>query len=295
MTTLLQLLLQGVMVGGVYALVALGFVIIYKSSRVLNLAQGEFMLLGAYIAWTFLTGLHLPMALAFPATVVFALLLGLAVERLALRPMIGEPLVAVIMMTIGLMFLFRGVAVLFWGGPVKTFEPSLFPTRAVPVGNLTISQEHLWSFILALVLFGGFAVFFRYTTLGLAMRATAEDEQAAQSTGIGVRRVYAVAWSIAALVAAAGGTLLGSIMGISAFLSEVGLKTLTVPLVGGLESIMGVAVAGPLIGIAENLAGGYLDPIMGGGVKEVAPFVVLIIILLIKPYGLFGLKRIERI
>jgi branched-chain amino acid transport system permease protein len=284
------------MVGAVYALVALGFVLIYKSSRVLNLAQGEFLMVGAYIGWqfwTFLGRAGLPLWLAFPATFIVAFLLGLLVERLLLRPMIGQPLVSVIMMTIGLMFLLRGVTILIWGGPTKGYQPPILPEAGLQLGAINISLEYVWSFVVALVLFGGFTLFFKYTRMGLAMRATGEDEQAAQSVGISPRTVYAASWAIAALVATVGGIFLGSIIGLSPFLSEVGLATLSVPLVGGLESVLGAMIAGPIIGVAQNLSS-YVDW-TGGGAKEVAPFVIMVIILLIRPYGLFGLERIERI
>ncbi|MEE8471905.1 MAG: branched-chain amino acid ABC transporter permease [Dehalococcoidia bacterium] len=296
MTLFLQLLIQGLMVGAVYALVALGFVLIYKSSRVLNLAQGEFMLVGAYICWQFWTSLGVvgfPLWLAFPATFVVVFFMGLLVERMLLRPMIGQPVVGVIMMTIGLLFFLRGVSTLIWGGPALTYVPPILPSAGLQLGPINLSLEYIWAFGITAALFGGFTLFFKYTRMGLAMRATGEDEQAAQSVGISPRQVYAASWAIAAVVATVGGIVIGSMVSISNFMSDVGLAVMAVPLVGGLESVLGVMIAGPIIGVAENLSV-YVDWTHGGA-KEVAPFVIMVIILLIRPYGLFGLKRIERI
>ncbi len=294
MTFFLQLLLTGLMVGMVYAVVALGFVLIFKASSVLNFAQGEFLLFSAYFLWTLLIPLHLPVWLAFLILLVFAAVLGLLVERLTLRPMIGQPLVAVIMMTLGLMALIRGIVQLLWGGVARDF-PQVLPIEPVSLGGITLSQQYIWSFIIAVAMFIFFYVFFQRTKQGLAMRATAADQQVAQAMGISVKRVLAMSWIISMVVAAIGGFLLGTINGVTPFLGVVGLKVLPVVLMGGMESIGGAAIAGPLIGILESLAGGYINPIIGGGVNDIAPFFVIIIVLLIRPYGLFGLKRIERI
>lgn len=294
MTTLVQLILSGLMVGSIYSLVALGFVLIYKSSGIVNVAQGQLLLIGAYIAWTFLVGLNLPVPLALLLTLAVAVVLGALVERLLLRPLIGQPVLAVVMMTIALAAFLDGAATLFWGASARDF-PEFIPRAPIRLGEIILSPQHLFSFALAMGLVGIFTLFFQRTPLGLAMRATAEDHQVAQSLGVNVKRVFAMAWIIAAIVSALGGVLLGSINGINLSLSFLGLKVLPVVLLGGLESIPGAILAGPIVGILENLAATYLDPIVGGGVKEVAPFVVLVLVLLFKPYGLFGLHRIERV
>ncbi len=294
MTFFFQLSLTGLMVGMVYAVVALGFVLIFKASSVLNFAQGEFLLFSAYFLWTLIVPLHLPLWLAFPVLFIFATTLGLLVERFTLRPMIGQPLVAVIMMTLGLMALIRGIVMLLWGGEAKDFR-EILPIKPIALGQIQLSQQYIWSFIIAVSLFVFFAIFFQRSKQGLAMRATALDQQVAQAMGISVKRVLAMSWVISTVVASIGGFLLGTINGISPFLGTVGLKVLPVVLMGGMESIAGTAISGPVIGMLESLAGGYINPIIGGGVNDIAPFFIIILVLLIRPYGLFGLKRIERI
>jgi len=291
----LQLTLNGLVVGSIYALVALGFVIIYKSSGVLNFAQGEFLLLGAYVFWAMVENSHVPLAWALLLTVVFSVILGLAMERLILRPMIGEPIISVIMVTLGLSSILRAVVLGFWGIDTRPF-PNFFASDPIRVGPLPIARGYLFSVVAAGVLLAGFSLFFRYSRVGIAMRATAFSQQVAQSMGISVRRIFAVSWSIAAAVSALGGILLGTLRGgADGSLSVLGLKALPVVILGGLDSVLGAIVGGLVIGVLENLSGGYLDPVFGGGGKEVAPFAALVVILMVKPYGLFGKVRIERV
>jgi branched-chain amino acid transport system permease protein len=294
-TIFLQLLLTGGVVGMVYALAALGFVLIYKASRVLNLAQGYFLALGAFGALAIAQITHLPFALAVVLSLLLSFVLGLVVERVFLRPMIGEPVIAVIMVTIGLAALLRGVILLFWGAGNFGF-PQLLPEKPVILGPLIVSPVYLGALVISLACLAIFAVFFRQTTLGVAMRAVADDQQAAQSLGVSIRRVFAASWGIAAVVAATAGVVVGSINGLNAdALSFIGLKVFPAVILGGLDSIPGAVVGGVTIGILENLAGGYLDPLVGGGAKEVAPFVVLVLVLMLRPYGLFGTVEIERV
>lgn len=294
MTFFLELLVGGLAVGAIYGVVALGWVLIYKASNVLNFAQGEFLLLSAYLLWTLVLPAGLPVWLSFVITFAFAVFLGLLVERLLLRPLIGEPVHAVIMLTMGLMVMVRAVVVLLWGGASQSL-PAILPKSHITLGGFSFSQQYLWSFVVSLLVFVVFALFFKYTKQGLAMRAAAADQQVAQAMGVRVTQILAMAWIISMVVAAIGGFLIGTILGVSPLASVVGLKVLSVVMVGGLESVLGAAIAGPLIGALENIAGGYLNPLVGGGVNEIAPFVVLLLILFIKPYGLFGLQRIERI
>src|SRR5712692_3756479 len=282
----LQLALNGIVVGSIYALVALGFVIIYKSSGVLNFAQGEFLLLGGYVFWA-LTESHAPWPWAAGLTVLFSILLGLALERLILRPMIGEPIISVIMVTLGLSSLLRAIVLGAWGTDTRPY-PALFSSEPFMLGPVPISRGYLFSMMIAGALLLAFTLFFRYSRVGIAMRATAFSQEVAQSMGISVRRIFAVSWSIAAVVGALRGGVDGS-------LSVLGLKALPVVILGGLDSVAGAIVGGLVVGVLENLSGGYLDPIFGGGVKEVAPFAALVLILMVKPYGLFGKVRIERV
>jgi branched-chain amino acid transport system permease protein len=291
----LQLVINGLVVGSIYALVAMGFVIIYKSSSVLNFAQGEFLLLGAYVSLALLTRWHVPFYATVLLTLAFAVVLGLAIERLILRPMIGEPVVSVIMVTLGLSSILRAVVQGIWGTDTRPF-PEIFPSAPVMIGPVPVSRAYAWSLGCVVVLLVLFSLFFKYSRFGIAMRATAFSQQVALSMGIPVRHMFALAWAIAAVVSAIGGILLGAVRtGVDQSLALIGLKVLPVVILGGLDSVLGAIVGGLLIGVLENLAGGYLDPLLGGGVKEVAPFVILVSILMIKPYGLFGKVRIERV
>ncbi len=290
----IQLLVTGLVLGSVYAMVALGFVLIYKSSSVINFAQGELVLIGAYMALWLTVSLHIPFLLSFIITLVFAVILGFAIERLFLRPMIGEPILSVIMLTIGLSAFLKGLVIILWGTETRVF-PEIFSQEPVKLGFVRISQVYIWSLVLSIIFLVIFTLFFKYTDIGIAMRATADDQTAALSMGISVKRVFAMAWAVAAVVAAVGGILLGNINGINISVAQFGLRVFPVVILGGLDSVPGAIVGGFTIGIIENLASGYLDPYFGGGVREVASFVVLVIILMIKPYGLFGLERIERV
>jgi branched-chain amino acid transport system permease protein len=294
-TIFLQLLVSGIVVGMVYALAALGFVLIYKASRVINMAQGYFLALGAFGALAIAQLTHLPFLFAVILSLGASFLLGWLVERVLLRPMIGEPVIGVIMVTIGLAALLRGVILLFWGAGNFGF-PQLLPEAPLTVGPLIVSPVHLGALAISLVFLALFAVFFKRTTLGVAMRAVADDQQAAQSLGVSVPRIVAASWAIAATVAAIAGVIVGSLNGLNAdALSFIGLKVFPAVILGGLDSVPGAVVGGVAVGVLENLAGGYLDPLVGGGTKEVAPFVVLVLALMLRPYGLFGTVEIERV
>ena len=291
----LQLGINGLVVGSIYALVALGFVIIYKSSGILNFAQGEFLLIGAYFFLAILEKGHVPLLPALALTVVCSVILGLLLERLVLRPMIGEPIISVIMVTLGLSSILRAVVQGIWGTDTHPF-PAIFESAPIQIGPLPVSRGYLFSVATVAALLVLFTIFFRFARVGIAMRATAFSQQVALSMGISVKHIFAISWSIAAVVSALGGILLGALRGgIDGSLAVIGMKALPVVILGGLDSIGGAIVGGLIIGVLENLAGGYLDPVFGGGVKEVAPFVVLVLILMVKPYGLFGKVKIERV
>ncbi len=295
MEFLLQLVVNGLVIGSIYALVGLGFVIIYKSSSILNFAQGEFLMLGAYVCLAIFAGGRVPFWAAFLLTLGFSVLLGVATERILLRPMIGEPVISVIMLTLGLSSVLKAVVQGIWGTDTRPY-PELFPTTPVRIGPLPVSQGYLWSVASVAVLLLAFSLFFKYTRAGIAMRATAFSQPVALSMGVSVKRIFALAWSIAAVVSAVGGVLLGAVRGgVDGAFALFGLKVIPVVILGGLDSVVGAIVAGLLMGVLENLSGGYLDPLLGGGVKEVAPFVALVAILTVKPYGLYGKVRIERV
>lgn len=290
----LQLVIQGLAVGSVYALVALGFVLIYKASSVINFAQGELLMVGAYICLALLTTYQVPFWAGFFLTMAFSVILALLIERLVLRPMIGEPVISIIMITIGLSLVLKSVVAAIWGTQIKVFPP-IFPQTPVKVGEIVVSRVYIYTFLASMVFLVLFALFFKYSRMGIAMRATANSNQVALSMGISVKKVFAISWCVAAVVSAVGGILIGNINGVNSTLAGVGLKVFPAVILGGLDSIPGAVLGGLIIGILENLSGGYLDQFFGGGVKEVAPFVVLVIILMIKPYGLFGTEEIERV
>ena len=294
MTYFIQLVLTGIMNGGIYGLVAVAFVLIYKSSQIFNFAQGELLMVGAYFCWAMLMQADLPLWASLLLTFAFGIGFGFLIERIVLRPMIGQPILAIIMMTLALSYFLMGAILLIWGGAWRAYPPFI-PSGVIEFGGIILSEQHLYSFIAALVCFGAFSIFFRRSRHGLAMRAIAEDHQVARSMGIKVTLIFGLTWGIAALISAVGGILLGSINGINLSLGQIGLKAIPAALVGGLESIGGAIVGGIIIGVLENLACGYLDPLVGGGIREIFPFVILVIILLIRPYGLFGLVRIERV
>lgn len=303
-----QLFVSGLMVGSIYALVALGWVLIYKCSGVLNLAMGELTIIGAYVCLSLYRSfvpvmpVNLAFILALIGTLIIGILLGLTTERLFLRRLIGEPILTVIMVTCGLSFFFKGLVYVVWDADTQIFLPRIFPMKPILLGNIAIGQVYLWSFVAAVILLLVFVSFFKYTRWGLSMQATADDEMAALSLGVSAKFVYALAWAIAFMSAGVGGTLLGNINGLNYSVAVLGLLVLPAVVFGGLNSIPGAIVGGITIGLIQNLAGGYIDDltiagvrIFPGGVKEVAPYMFMVIILLFKPYGLWGWVRIERV
>jgi branched-chain amino acid transport system permease protein len=295
MTFFLQLSVTGFALGMVYALIAIGFVVILKCSNAFNIAQGHFVLIGGYLGYTFLVPLHLPIWAALFAAIVVAALLGLIIERLAIRPLVGQSELPVVMMTIALASVLEGLVTLVWGGEYKTYH-GVLPTITLKLGGISVPPESLIGLIVSVVAMVLLMLLFRYTKIGLAMRATAEDLQVVQSFGIRATTVYAVSWVIASIVGVIGGILLGGVSGVMIPLAEIGLKAFAVVLLGGVNSIGGAIVAGIILGVLENVAAGYLDPLLpGGGLAQVFPFVVMIIVLIFRPYGLFGLTRIERV
>ena len=289
-----QLFLTGLVVGSIYALVALGFVLIYKSTSILNFAQGELLMLGAYVCLALITELHIPFIWSFLLTLAFSFVLGAVLERTILRPMIGESIISVIMITIALSVVLRSLTQIVWGTDTKVF-PRIFSEEPIYFFGLFLAEIHIYSLAFALLCVVLFGLFFKFSSVGLAMRVTAFDQQIAQTLGISIKRIFALAWAISAIVSSIGGIILGNINGISNLIAHMGLKVFPCVILGGLDSIAGAIIGGFLIGILENLAGGYLDPIFGGGVKDVAPFVFLVFMLMIKPYGLFGKVLIERL
>ena len=296
MTLFLQLAVTGFSVGIVYALIAIGFVIILKCSQAFNIAQGHIVMIGGYIGFTFLVMVGLPLWAALLAAIATAVIMGLLIERLTLRPLVGQPVLAVVMMTIALGFcILEGLAILIWGGEFKVYSGAL-PAVSLQLGEIYVPAAMVFAVILATIVVTALMLFFRYAKIGLAMRATAEDEQVVQCAGIRVTTVYAISWIIACVTGVVAGVILGGESGVSPYLANMGLKAFAVVLLGGLNSIVGAIVAGIIVGLAESFAAGYLDPLTTrGGLATIFPFIIIIIVLIIRPYGLFGMKRIERI
>lgn len=294
MELFLMTLTTGIMVGGIYALVALGWVLIYKCSGVLNLAMGEMTLIGAYTSLSFYS-MGFPFVFALMNSLIIGFVLGILTERIFLDKLIGEPVLTVIMLTVGLSFFFKGSVELIWGTDTRVFTPPVFSLEPIRFGPLIVGQVYLWSFVAAIILLCVFVCFFKYTRWGLAMQAAADDEMAALSLGVSVRFVYAVAWAIAFMAAGVGGTLLGNINGLNISVGYLGLLVLPAVVLGGLNSVPGAIAGGIIIGVLQNFCGAYLDRYFPGGVKEIAPFVFMAVFLLFKPHGLWGWERIERV
>lgn len=280
--------MSGVFLGAIYGIIGLGMVIIYKSTKVFNFAQGHLLMVAALLAAT--TAERFGVVGALIIAVLGTALIALILERLALRPLIGQPLIAALLMTIALSYLLEGGALIMWGEGLYKYPP-LFPQDSVTVGGLDLQQRMVWAFIMVAVCFTAFVLFYRKTLLGKAMRATAEDHQASQSMGIRVTQIFSVSWAIAAALAFVASIFLGSLSGAHYMNSHLGLKAIPAVLVGGLDSIAGAIIGGLIVGLLESLVTGYLTSELG----EVVPFIVLLFVLLIKPYGLFGMVRIERI
>ncbi|TRZ52086.1 MAG: branched-chain amino acid ABC transporter permease [Dehalococcoidia bacterium] len=294
MAELLQFVITGITVGMVYALVALGFVLIWKSSGVANLALGQLVLISSWFTYGMLVQADLPIWLGLPLVVLFALALGWMIERLALRPLIAQPILSLITVTLGVAFFIQGAVSFIWPKSVAAL-PRLFPQEPVHIGTAVVSQEYMWGAAISLALFGLLSLYFKYNKMGIVMRAVADDQLAVQACGVPVTKIFSISWMFACVVAAVGGILMSSIGGITFGLVETGLKSFSVVILGGLNSFLGAIIAGPIIGLAENLGGGYLTPLTWPGVREVIPFIIIIVVMFLKPYGLFGEERIERI
>jgi branched-chain amino acid transport system permease protein len=290
-----QLLLNGVIIGTLYGVVAMCFVLIYKASQVVNFAQGEFLLIGAWVCWYILTEFRIPFVWGFLLTLAFMMVFGILLQVVVLRPLIGEPAISVIMVTIGLSIFFQALMNWLFGVFVQPFPP-IFEAKAVNVLGLNVQPVYLMGMAISLVIMAGFAWFFKYSRMGLAMRATASDQQVAQSLGISIKQVFAISWAISAMVSALAGVVVGVVNGVSSALSFIGIKVFPAVILGGLDSIIGAVVGGLIIGVLENVAefadSQYLNL---GNMFTIAPFYVLIVILMIRPYGLFGTRDIERL
>lgn len=290
---LLELTINGALVGLMYTLVALGIVLIFKSSGVANLAQGALAMVGAYVAWAFLVMLGLPIWLAVPLSLVAMFFVGRGVERVALRRMVGQPVIMVIMLTLGLEIMLRGLAPAMFGTLVKQLDLGIDQAPVI-IGDLLINRAYLYSGVIALVLIGLAMLFFN-TRLGTVLRAVSDDHTASWSVGIAVERAIGLSWGLAGVAAASAGILWGSVQGVDWTLSLLLIKALAVAILGGLDSIPGVLLAGLMVGILESVVPGYLDPLVGGGSRDVVASLVILATIILRPHGLFGREDIERV
>jgi branched-chain amino acid transport system permease protein len=290
----LLLLSNGVLIGLMYSLIALGFVLVYKATDAINFAQGEFVMIAGFVVVAALQLYGVPLGGAIALGLVVMILFGFGLERVMLRPLIGRPVIAVVMATIGLAAVLRGLGPLLWGAETK---PLPLPIADEPIvwGPLFIPPIQLVGAAVSLFFLAVFGWFFLRSRQGIAMRAVADSQQVAMAMGINVERYFALAWAMAGVVSALGGVIWGSLLGVDVHLSLVGLKVFPVVILGGLDSIPGAIVGGLIVGIVENVAAGYIDPYVGGGTKDFAPYVLMIVALMIRPYGIFGKPIIERI
>jgi branched-chain amino acid transport system permease protein len=290
-----HLLINGLAVGALYGVVAMCFVLIYKTSQVINFAQGESVLVGAWLCWWLLTACQMPFILGFLVTLAFMLAFGALVQLVVLRPMLGKPTISIVMATIGLSIFLQALMKWMFGVFAQPF-PHIFLSGSVSILGIEMRTVYLFSMAASAVIMAGFAYFFRFTRYGLAMRATAYDQQVAQSLGVSVKHMLALAWAISATVSAVAGMVAGVVNGVSSGLSFFGIKVFPAVILGGLDSLVGAVVGGLIIGVLENLSQWIDARWLGfGNLYEIAPFYVLIVILMIRPNGLFGTPDIERV
>lgn len=289
-----SLIVNGISIGMLYALIALGFVLVYKATEALNFAQGEFVMLSGYIAAALLAAKGMPVIGAIIGTVAIMIGFSFALERVVLRPLLGRPIVAVIMATIGLAAILRGLPPLTFGAETRAL-PLPIGDEPLVIGPATVPPIQAIGFVVTLIFLGGFTWFFRKSRTGVALRAVAENQQVAAAMGINVERYFALAWAMAGIASAVSGIVWGNMLGVDVQLALVGLKVFPVVILGGLDSIAGAVVGGLTVGVVESLTAGYIDPYVGGGAKDFAPYLLMIVALMFRPYGLFGKRKIERV
>ena len=286
----LELALSGLAVGAVYGIIAMGFAVIYKATGLVNFAQGEITMIVAYIAWTIQTSLTGNVVVVTLGALLAALLLGLLIERVVMRPMLGEPVFATVMVTIALAVILRSSINFIWDAYPHALDLGI-GRGVVRVGGVGIRTGQIAVIAALLALLGGFVLFFRFSKFGIAMRAVAADDRTALLMGVSTGKVHAAAWGASAVIAGIAGIFFAIGSDVSPTMFQLGLKSFPATILGGLDAVIGSGLGGVLIGVAENMAGGYL----GSGTKEVAGFVLIIVILMVRPFGLFGQRDIERV
>jgi branched-chain amino acid transport system permease protein len=287
-----QYLISGILTGGIYGLIGVAIVIIYKATKVFNLAVGSLMTLGGMICVSLITWLGLPFWASLLAALIISGLIGYVAEKTVLSPLLGRPLLTMIMATLALDSILYGLTLMVWTGYSITFPPGTLPGATLFIGPFFISHELIYSFIAAFVCFALVGILFQKSQLGLRMRSTAESHEVAMSIGIDITKIFSFSWMIAVMVGTVAGVLLGNRTGLQASItSAMAFKALPAVIFGGLDSVAGAVIGGLVVGIIEKLAGGLIDP----KVAEISPYIILLLVLMIRPEGLFGEKRIERI
>lgn len=280
----------GLVSGAAYGLIAMGFALIYKATGVVNFAQGELVMLTAYISFSISTSFDLSFGPLILVAIPISMLIGLLLERIFIRPMLGEPIFAIVMVTVGLAVILRGVTIIIWGPDPYNFTAGI-PTTVVHIGNVPFYPAQLYLIAALGVMTAAGWAFLRFTRIGIAMRAVAANETAALLAGISVSRIHAVAWMLSSAIAAIAGILFAANYKLAPDLWFQGLKSFPAVILGGMDSVIGSALAGLVIGVIENLFQGYV----GQGLREISGFIVIILVLMIRPYGLFGSREIERV
>ncbi|MBP7065712.1 branched-chain amino acid ABC transporter permease [Ferrovibrio sp.] len=294
MSEFLNYTINGALVGLLYALIAMGFIVIYRASKVFNFAQGELVVFGGFVVWWMITSLGLPYWLGIPLAFVAAAAFGYAIERIFFSRLVGESVFAMVMVTIGLLILLRGLILVLFGPQVRPF-PIIFPLQPVIIGEILIPRSLFIGGIITVIVGFGLSWFFNRTRPGLRMTAVAEDHQVAVAMGISVKRSVAFAWILGSVLSTLGAIIYLSGKSLSFLASDIGLAALPVALLAGFESIAGVLLAGIIVGIIQGLVTAYIDPALGGSVGSVFPFIIMLVILFIRPTGMFGWKMVERV
>jgi branched-chain amino acid transport system permease protein len=288
------LMSNGILIGLMYSLIALGFVLVYKATDAINFAQGEFVMIAGFVVVAFLFTYHMPLWVSIVAGLVAMVAFGFGLERVVLRKLIGRPIIAVVMATIGLAAVLRGLGPLTWGADTKNLALPISDEPFI-LGPLFVPPIQILGAAVSLAFLAIFGWFFLKSRKGIAMRAVADSQQVAMAMGINVERYFALAWAMTGVVSALGGVVWGSLLGVDVHLALVGFKVFPVVILGGLDSIPGAILGGLIVGIVENVAAGYIDPYVGGGTKDFAPYVLMIAALMVRPYGIFGKRIIERV
>lgn len=287
---LVQQIISGLAVGCVYGLVALGFVLIFKATEVINFAQGEMMMLGAFVAFTLINIAHVPFVFAFLLTPIICAGIGILLERTVIRPLVGEPIVSIIMVTIGLSVVLRAFAGMIWSYDTLDF-PHVFSEKAVKFMGIVVAPIYIWVIAITVTLVILLYVFFKFTTVGISLQASAQNPLSSLLMGVSVKRVYSITWAISAMVGAVAGILVAPITFLNCNMGLLGLKAFPAAVIGGFNSIPGAIVGGLVIGVSENLAGGYL-PL---GFKDVFAYGVMLVVLMIRPEGIFGTHEQKKV